>query len=246
MAEFCMEIAGVPIGVRSIFESTRDYCRNYFSQQTPEILITVTREDLIFEQQALDMEADEEGLRRRVFTEPFLERAAIQRQVAEHLIDRDVLLFHGSAVAADGLGYVFTAKCGTGKSTHVRLWLQELGNRAQIINDDKPFLRLSADRIFVCGAPWSGKHGLDNNICVPMQSICILERGSNNRIAPEAGSAVAEFLAHQCLAPRQEARQAHFSQLVQQLADTAAVYRMECTPQPEAARMAFVTMSPGR
>ena len=245
MAEFCIQIAGVTVGVRSIFESTRDYCRNYLSQQTPEILIDVTREDLLFEQQALDIEADEEGLRRRVFTDPFLERTAIQRQVAEHLIDRNVLLFHGSAVAADALGYVFTAKCGTGKSTHVRFWLQELGNRAQIINDDKPFLHLTADGIFVCGAPWSGKHGLDANIRVPLQGLCILERGSENRIIPEEGRAVADFLAHQCLAPRQEARHEHFSRLVQQLADTAAVYRMECTPHPEAARMAFVTMSPG-
>ena len=244
MAEFCIEIAGVPIGVRSIFESTRDYCRNSLSQRTPQISISVTREDLIFEQQALDMEADEEGLRRRVFTDPFLERAAIQRQVAEHLIEQNVLLFHGSAVAADALGYVFTAKCGTGKSTHVRLWLQELGDRAQIINDDKPFLRLTDTEILVYGAPWSGKHGLENNICVPLQSICILERGSENRIAPEEGCAAADFLAHQCLAPRQEARQAHFFRLVRQLSEKAAVYRMACTPQAEAAQLAIVTMSP--
>ncbi len=246
MAEFCIEIAGVPIGVQSLFESTRDYCVKYLTGKTPQITLTVTEDMLAFEQQALDIEADEEGLRRRVFTKPFLERAAIQRQVAEHLIDRDVLLFHGSTVAADNLGYVFTAKCGTGKSTHARLWLQELGDRAQIINDDKPFLRLTKDGIFVCGAPWSGKHGLENNICVPMQSICILERGNENRITPAEGRQVADFLAHQCLAPRQAERQAHFSRLVQQLADTAAVYRMACTPQPEAARMAFVTMSPDR
>ena len=33
----------------------------------------------------------------------------------------DTFLFHGSAIAVDGAAYIFTAKSGTGKSTHARL-----------------------------------------------------------------------------------------------------------------------------
>lgn len=244
MAEFCMEIAGFTAQVCSSFDSTRDYCRKYLTDKPADFSVSVTEDMLDFEQQALDEEAEQEGLRKRVFTRPFLERAAIQRQVAEQLLDRDVLLFHGSALAADGKGYLFTAPCGTGKSTHARLWLQELGDRAQIINDDKPFLRLTDDRFFVCGAPWSGKHGLDNNICVPLQAICILERGKENRIVPAVSSEVRAFLAHQCLAPRQAERQKAFEQLVHSLADTVPLFCMQCTPQPEAARMAYRAMAP--
>ena len=244
MAQFCMEIAGFTAQVCSCFDSTKDYCRKYLTDKPADFSVSVTEDMLDFEQQALDLEAEQEGMRKRAFTRPFLERAAIQRQVAEQLLDRGVLLFHGSALAADGKGYLFTAPCGTGKSTHARLWLRELGDRAQIINDDKPFLRLTDGQFLVCGAPWSGKHGLDNNICVPLQAICILERGKENRIAPAPSSEVRDFLAHQCLVPRQTERQKAFEQLVQALTDTVPVYSMQCTPQPEAARMAFEAMAP--
>lgn len=243
MADFRIKIAGFTAQVCSSFDSTRDYCRNYLTDETAHFSVSVTEDMLDYEQQALDEEAEQEGLRKRVFTRPFLERAAIQRQVAEQLLDRGVLLTHGSAVAADGLGYLFTAPCGTGKSTHARLWLRELGDRARIINDDKPFLRLEGRQFFVCGAPWSGKHGLENNICVPLQGICILERGKENRITPATSSEVRDFLAHQCLPPRQTERQEAFERLVQTLADTVPVFCMQCTPQPEAARMAHSAMA---
>ena len=42
----------------------------------------------------------------------------------------DTILFHGSVIAVDGEGYLFTAKSGTGKSTHARLWRETFGDRA--------------------------------------------------------------------------------------------------------------------
>jgi hypothetical protein len=51
-----------------------------------------------------------------------------------------------------------------------------------MINDDKPFLQLRRDRVHVCGSPWNGKHGLDSNVSLPLNGICILSRGQENRI----------------------------------------------------------------
>ena len=132
MAQFCIRIAGHTAQVTSLFDSTRDYCGKYLTEDSPQCHITVTREDLAFEQEALRQEALEEGIRIRVFTDPFLERAAIQRKLAEFLFDRDILMTHGSTVAVDGKAYLFTAKCGTGKSTHTRLWRQVFGQRAAL------------------------------------------------------------------------------------------------------------------
>ena len=115
-----MKIAGHTAKVTSLFESTPQYFKAYISADTPEFSVAVSREDIAFEQAELDREAVEEGFRFRVFTDPFLERAAIQRAFAEYLFDRDTLLLHGSAVALDGRGYLFTARSGTGKSTHTR------------------------------------------------------------------------------------------------------------------------------
>ena len=177
MADFKIKIAGCTVQVQALFDSTRDYCRAYLTEDAAEFSVAVTRADMEFEQAWLDEEARQEGLRRRKFSDPFLERSAIQRMTAEKLLSRDVLLVHGSTVAVDGEGYLFTAGCGTGKSTHTRLWREVFGDRAVMVNDDKPFLRIGEEGIFACGAPWSGKHGLDTNITVPLRGICILERG---------------------------------------------------------------------
>ena len=79
MKDFLMEIAGSVFDVSPLFESTRDYCRDYWSEREPDFQIDVTRDDLQMEQRLLDLEADEEGLKRRKFSDMFLERSVIQR-----------------------------------------------------------------------------------------------------------------------------------------------------------------------
>ena len=241
MAEFCIKIAGRTAKVQSLFDSTKDYCKNYLTEGTPDFSVTVSRKDLALEQQLLDEEADAEGLRRRVFTDPFLERTAIQRKVAENLLSYGILLIHGSAIAVDGKGYLFTAKTGTGKSTHTRLWRQVFGDRAAMVNDDKPFLKFIDEEILLCGAPWSGKHGLDTNTTVPLQGICILERGTENTITPVRAHLVADFLRHQCQAPLAEEKLSAFDHLTKALL-TAPLWRMQCTISEEAPVIAYHAM----
>ena len=241
MAQFRIEIAGAVFQVSSLFESTGDYCKNYFTEQHPDFSLQVFPEDLVFEQNFLDEEAREEGLKRRKFSDPFLERTAIQRKVSDHLINRDVVLFHGSGLALDGAGFLFTAACGTGKSTHARFWRETLG--AIAVNDDKPFLKIGPDRVTMFGAPWSGKHGLDTNLAVPLKGLCILHRGSENRIWPiTAEEALAELL-HQGCAPTDDADVPKFQALIRQLAESVPLWRMECTKAPSAAAMAHAAMT---
>ena len=104
MAEFTIKIAGVPISVRSLFDSTRDYCRAYFTEDAPEFSVATCREDLDFEQQAAREEAIAEGFRFRNFPDPYLDRTSIQRKIAEALFDRNILVLHGSVIAVDGHG----------------------------------------------------------------------------------------------------------------------------------------------
>ena len=236
-----MKIAGHTARVTSLFDSTKDYCKAYLTEDEPEFAITVTREDLAFEQAELLAEARAEGMKPRKFTDPFLDRAAIQRMFADHLFEKDVLLCHGSTVAVDGRAYLFTAKCGTGKSTHTRLWREVFGDRAVMVNDDKPFLVLTGNGVLACGAPWSGKHGLDTNVTLPLGGICILERGPENTIRPASLDEALPRLLHETHCP--EGQEARFHALVTQLAQNVSLWHMECTKDPEAARTAHGAMS---
>ena len=243
MADFKIEIAGQVITVTSLFESTKDYCRKYLTEAEPDFSVAVTRQDLDEEQALLRQEALEEGLKPRVFGDPFLERNSIQRKIAELLLCRDILLMHGSTVAVDGKAYLFTAACGTGKSTHTKFWRQVFGDRAVMVNDDKPFLRIFADGVLACGAPWSGKHGLETNITVPLQGICVLERGTENEICPAAVEDLLPMLLHQGCPPREEAEVPHYEHLVYALAQTVPLWKMRCNLDPNAAKVAWEAMS---
>ena len=243
MAEFRIEIAGKVFAVTSLFESTRDYCRCYLTEKEADFSVAVSPEDLIREQQYLDEEAREEGMKRRKFTDPFLERTVIQRKAAQHLLQCGTLLFHGSAVAVDGKGYLFTARCGTGKSTHTRYWRETFGSRAVMVNDDKPFLKITDGGVQMYGAPWSGKHGLDTNLCVPLQGLCILTRGPENRIAPLSAEEALPMLLHQSCGGEDPALLPVIRELAQALSRKAHLWQMECTKDPSAARVSFEAMS---
>lgn len=243
MEAFRMEIAGVAVQVNPMFQSTIEYCRPYLTNREPEFTVTVTQTDLISEQLLLEQEAVEEGLKIRKFKEPFLERSTIQRQVADYLISHDTLMLHGSTVAVDGYAYLFTAPCGTGKSTHTRLWREYFGDRAIMVNDDKPFLRITSEEVLAYGSPWSGKHGLASNVCVPLKGICSLHRGKDNVIAPVDGEALMDLLCHQAHMPEDSSLAERSMALVGRLADLVSLWEMDCNKNPDAAKVAYDAMS---
>ena len=235
-----MEIAGLATCVQPMFFSTREYCRPYLTEREPEFFVEVMPEDLLEQQRLLDIEADEEGLRRRKFTEPFLERTAIQEKIARKLLERNTLLLHGSTVAVDGQAYLFTAPCGTGKSTHTRLWREVFGERAVMVNDDKAFLALTPEGVLAYGSPWTGKHGIGNNVCVFLKGICFLQRGAENEIhRAEPENCIPELI-HQCYLPQER-----YLPLVQQLAQQVPLWEMTCTKDPQAAQVAYEAMKNG-
>lgn len=242
MPEFQLKIAGQVGRISCLFDSTPYYLGRYASAETADFSVAVCREDLERECRMRHEEALLEGLRPKTVTEPFLERLVIQRKFAEILMGRGILMVHGSAVAVDGVGYLFTAGCGTGKSTHTRLWRQIFGDRAVMINDDKPFVRITPGKITVCGSPWSGKHGLDTNTEVPLGGICLLERGAENRICqlpPEENPQLTERL-RWYMEPE---RVSGFDALAGSVEKRTPLWHLWCNMDPGAAEVSYQAMS---
>ena len=155
---------------------------------------------------------------------------------------RDTFLFHGSAVAVDGAAYLFTARSGTGKSTHTRLWREMLGDRAVMVNDDKPLIRLTEDGAVVYGTPWNGKHRLGTNISVPLKAVCILERAKQNTIRAITREEAFPMLIQQSYRPLDPAALAKTLSLVDRLSRTVSLYRLGCNMDPEAAELSYNIM----
>lgn len=152
-------------------------------------------------------------------------------------------MLHSSAVEVDGRAYLFSAPSGTGKSTHTSQWLKLFGDRACIINDDKPAIRFVDGIAYAFGTPWSGKSDLNVNVGVPIQGICVLERSEHNFIEPlDEGTAVYSIL-NQTIRPRTEDFMDNLLTLMDRVIATVPVWRMGCNISTQAAETAYKAMS---
>ena len=159
------------------------------------------------------------------------------------LIKFDGMMLHSSAVVMDGYAYLFSAPCGTGKSTHTSLWRKTFGeDRVLMLNDDKPALRLEDGRWYAYGTPWSGKTAQNINMRVPLGGICVLTRGETNEIAPFGGTRAALALMEQTARPGMVEGRGSMLELIDKLLTMVPVWKLQCTPTEEAARVSQKAM----
>ena len=155
------------------------------------------------------------------------------------------MMLHSSAVELDGNAYLFSGPSGVGKSTQTGLWTK-LFPSARVFNDDKPALRPMDGKWYAYGTPWSGKHGININIKVPIKGICFLKQGTENkirRLSPiEAVSAVMTQTIWRFM--RSESLDV-LMKIVEGLVTSVPVWMMECLPNEDAARLSYETMSRG-
>lgn len=208
-------------------------CEDYICREgTPEYSIRVTEKEIRREQP--DGKPD--------FPEDYLETLAVYRKLADWMVNQNIILLHGSAVAVHGRAYVFTGPSSTGKSTHTRLWREIFGSEAVMINDDKPLLKIRKDEIVVYGTPWNGKHRIGGNRSAPLQGICILRQNRTNRIRPMKKNEAFPALFDQIYRPFENpGKMLHLLSLMDDLLKIP-VWKMDCTISRDAAVMAYETM----
>lgn len=238
------KIAGAVIAITSAHDAVHRLCREYRTTEDTDVAfrVRITQGDIDDERERSMQEDRFEGIPVRRFPDSYLETLAVYRRIAERMPAFDTILLHGSCVAADGAGYLFTARSGVGKSTHTRLWREMLGERAVMVNDDKPLIRLSEDGASACGTPWDGKHRLSANISVPLKAICILERAEENAIRPVSVSEAYPLLLQQTYRPADKEALAKTLALLDRLVSSVRLWRLGCNMDIEAARIAYDAM----
>ena len=239
MVDFNICLAEKTIAVSANYESTREFCRHYLCDTPADFSVSVSMEDIIREDEASDNERRLEGLPPYKYSYDYLETLALYRKIAEKMAEFDTILFHGSAVMLDGEGYIFTARSGTGKSTHTRLWRETFGERAVMINDDKPLIAMTENGAVVYGTPWCGKHHLGANISAPLRAICILGRSLTNEIGKVSYLyALPELLSQTYRFPNPDGMQRVLATL-QLIASNVGIFRLGCNMEREAAIVAY-------
>ena len=164
-------------------------------------------------------------------------------QFCKELLLHNGLYLHSSAVELDGKAYLFSGPCGTGKSTHTRLWQQVFGEKARVFNDDKPALRCLDGSWYAYGTPWCGKDGININMKVPLAGICFLKQASENRIRRlSALEATSLFLTQTLRKFTDGANTALLLEHLDKLVREIPVFEMENRPEPAAVQLSYETM----
>lgn len=158
-------------------------------------------------------------------------------------VGHNVTPVHSSAIVCNGRAVLFLGESGTGKSTHTRLWRENIDG-AVLLNDDSPFIGFVDGRATAFGAPWSGKTPCYKQEHYPIAAIVRLSQAPHNAIRPlRSVHAIGALLPS--LTPAfgyddelQDRMLATLSKIISQV----PVYHLECLPDAAAARLSYDTV----
>ena len=158
-------------------------------------------------------------------------------------VGHDVTPVHSSAIVCNGRAVLFLGEAGKGKSTHTRLWRENIDG-AVLLNDDSPFIGFVDGRATAFGAPWSGKTPCYKQEHYPIAAIVRLSQAPHNAIRPlRSVHAIGALLPS--LTPAfgyddelQDRMLATLSKIISQV----PVYHLECLPDAAAARLSYDTV----
>ncbi|MBQ8837565.1 MAG: hypothetical protein IJ002_08710 [Clostridia bacterium] len=228
-------IADFYIDIECIFSSTLPFLADYACDEAREadFCIKITEEDIEKEKKASEEFSND------VFDARYLERTAIIRKICGELLPRGAFLMHGALIEYEGVGYMFTAKSGVGKTTHIRLWQKCFGGEnVTIVNGDKPILRVFDDGIYAYGTPWCGKEKYNKNTRVKLKNLCFVERAEENSIAPiPEADGVTRIFSQVMVAD--SADLATQLMLVDKLVENVDMYLLRCNKNADAAKVAY-------
>ena len=156
---------------------------------------------------------------------------------------QQTLLIHASLVRHNGRGYAFIAKSGTGKSTHVSLWLRHIPN-CDLMNDDNPIIRIIDGQPYIYGGPWSGKTPCYRQVKAPLGAVTRIDRAPENSIEKLPPiEAFASFLPS-CSSMKWDSDIFNaICNTVTKVVETTGIYTLHCLPDKEAAILCHKTIS---
>lgn len=147
------------------------------------------------------------------------------------------IMLHASCVEYEGKAYLFSARSGTGKSTHTHLWLKYLPG-SRIINDDKPAIRCIDGVYYAYGTPWSGKNDESVNVGVPIGGIAFITRGENS-IKRIPGIKALRLFMDQTVRPGDKTLMGNMLENLNGVLTDVPIYEMSCDMSEEAVMTAY-------
>ncbi len=197
--------------------------------------VSITREDIKYERLVY-------AQRNQISSDvPFsvCESLAVYRHICRKILsDYNGMLLHSAAIEYKGYAYLFSAPSGTGKTTHIRLWKELLGDKALVINGDKPILRLINDKIIVYGTPWKGKENYGSDKNAPLKAVFFLKRAEKNSVCKADVKSVLPLIMAQTLRYGDKDNVDKLLLLIEKIISDTDIYILNCNMDISAAEAA--------
>lgn len=227
-------IADLNIKINHKHDYLAKFCAKYLHEnQDAEV-------DFEVSPSADDYDKDKECL--EGYSDGYLESISVYRQIAKKLLDYDGIILHAAVIEVGSKAYAFSAPSGTGKSTHIKLWKNAFGDKVQIVNGDKPLLRLIDGKLYAYGTPWCGKEGYNTNTKAELNSICFISRAAKNTISRIDPNTALPKIFTQLLLPDNEGQTDKFFSMLNIIFDKVRFFSLECNMDIEAAHVAYEGM----
>ena len=153
------------------------------------------------------------------------------------------IAIHSSVLVKDNFAVLCLGESGTGKSTHTRLWRENIDGTS-LLNDDSPIIRMVDGVPTAFGSPWSGKTPCYRNLNYPIRGFMRLSQAPHNKIRKLS---ILEAIG--ALLPSCPPAFAFDDSLQDALCDTLSnmigsvgAYHLECLPNAAAAELSYNTI----
>lgn len=228
------KIADLIIEFNAKFDTTKKRAEKYSCDENIERNFRITvRDEAIQKEQEFD----------ELLTDDLAEYMIMGTTFYKGLLSYNGCLLHASAVVIDEEAYLFSANCGTGKSTHTSLWLKYFNEKnPYILNDDKPAIRIMEDGIYAYGTPFSGKYDINKNTRAKLKGICFIEQSTKNSIKRiEPKEAVFLFF-EQTVKRLTEEQMLKLLDIMDIILKEIPIYKLYCDMSKEAVTLSYKTM----
>lgn len=215
-----IELAGSVIEIDNRFRYTADKCAGYETKAPADISVSLSPQQII-----------EECTSNPQLDLGYCEHLAVYRKICRQLASHGTFLFHGALFEYEGEGVLLAAPSGTGKTTHMNLWMEHAPAPVTVINGDKPLIKREPKIGWVgYGTPWAGKEELETNASVPLSAILVLEQGTTDEMSELPGPDAFAPLMNQLFFPNSGDTNALVLEALASLLKEVPVHRLRCTP----------------
>ncbi len=225
--------ADINIKVNNKYNYFNQLCKKYLVEcETPELTVNISDED-IKEEKLINPITKNIG---------YVESVCAYRNIVKSVARFDAFMLHGAVFTVGERCLAFLAHSGTGKTTHLKLWMQLLGEKMTVINGDKPIIRFFGGIPYAYGTPFNGKENIGTKMRAPLTDICFIERGETNYAEEKTPLYALDLIMDQIIMPDNAGDVYKVLGLIDELINRCKIWLIKCNMDIDAAKTAYETI----